>query len=158
MTSPIRPTDNEARELARQLVDRARFAALATLEDGRPMVSRVAIGTDGAGAPVSLISELSQHTKALKSDARASLLLGEPGDKGDPLTHPRLTLQCRTILVPHDDAEFRILRGLYLPQHPKSKLYIDFADFLFARFKIETAYLNGGFGKAFHLTPADFAL
>ena len=107
MTSPIRPTDNEARELARQLVDRARFAALATLEDGRPMVSRVAIGTDGAGAPVSLISELSQHTKALKSDARASLLLGEPGDKGDPLTHPRLTLQCRTILVPHDDAEFR---------------------------------------------------
>ena len=63
-TSRIRPTDNEARELARRLLDNARFGAIGVSDpdDGAPMVTRVGVGTDGDGAPVTLISDLSHHT------------------------------------------------------------------------------------------------
>ncbi len=159
MPSPIRPTDDEARKLARDLIDRARHGALATLwEDGQPMVTRVAVGTTPDGAPCTLISDLSDHTRALKAHPACSLLVGEPGDKGDPLTHPRLTLLGRMRFVPHASPDYAPMAAHYLRDHPKSKLYIDFADFSFAVMAVSAAHLNGGFGKAFRLTPADLGL
>ena len=155
-TSPIRPTDDEARRLARALIDAARFGALATLDpSGAPLVTRVAVGTDAEGVPVTLVSDLSAHTRAMRADPRVSLLLGEPGPKGDPLTHPRLTLQARAAFVPRDGAGHAALHARWLGAHPKSKLYIDFADFSFVRLCAIGAALNGGFGRAFDLTPAD---
>ncbi len=158
MTNPIRPTDDDARTLARDLIAQNRHAALAVLADGRPMVARVAFGTDRDGTPVTLISDLSQHTKALQSHAECSLLIGEPGEKGDPLTHPRLTLMARAELVDHGTDQYNEMAAHYLRDHPKSKLYIGFGDFRFARFIVDTAHLNGGFGKAFILSPADLGL
>ncbi len=110
-----------------------------------------------SGDLVSLVSDLSQHTAALRGDARCSLLLGEPGPKGDPLTHPRLTLQATAQFIPHGHPGFATLKGPYLTIYPKAKRYIDFADFSFLRFDIQTVFLNGGFGKAFVLTPTDLA-
>lgn len=121
------------------------------------MVTRIAIARDRAGQPLTLISDLSQHTRALAADPRASLLVGEPGPKGDPLTHPRLTLQVNAVFVDRDLAQAEGLRDTYLAQHPKAQLYIDFADFRFVRFTVIEAHLNGGFGKAFSLTPDDLA-
>lgn len=158
MTNPIRPTDQQARDLARQLMQQAQFAALAVLSDGQPMVSRVAFGLSPDGQPLSLISDLSHHTKALKSNPACSLLVGEPGDKGDPLTYPRLTLQARASFVAHDNSDYAGLAAHYLRGHPKAKLYIGFADFSFALFAVTQANLNGGFGKAFVLTAQDVGL
>jgi len=157
---PIRPTDDDARALGRALIDGARFGALGVTdpETGAPMVSRVAVATDPGGAPLTLVSDLSHHTVALKADPVCSLLVGEPGARGDPLTHPRLTLQCRARFLRHGQEGHRALRDHYLRQHPKAQLYIDFADFSFARLDVEDAHLNGGFGKAYRLTPADLGL
>ncbi len=154
---PIRPTDDGARALARDLLHAARFGALAVADPdtGAPSVTRVAIGTDLRGAPVTLISQLATHTAALHSDARCALLLGEPGAKGDPLTHPRMTLNCTAEMVPKDTEAHSNLRAHYLRTHPKSKLYIDFPDFCFVRFVVTGGLLNGGFGKAFRLSPTD---
>ncbi len=151
----IRPTDDEARALARSLIDRARFAALAVLVEGRPMVSRVAFATAPDGAPISLVSDLALHTRALRSAPQCSLLVGEPGVRGDPLTHPRLTLQCSAGFTGHDNPQFPALRDHYLTVQPKAKLYVDFADFSFVIFTIEKAFLNGGFGRAFILEAGD---
>lgn len=158
--TPIRPTNDEARELARDLLDNAQFGALGVSDpdDGTPMVTRVAIGTDNAGKPVTLISELSYHTRALRLAPNCSVLLGEPGSKGDPLTYPRITLQCRARFVQRDGNDHTDIRGCFLTTHPKAKLYIDFTDFGFVRFDVRHAYLNGGFGKAFHLNPSDLGL
>lgn len=159
MTNPIRPTDDEARKLAQTLLSQSRFCAIATLDEHQaPQLARIAFGQDPTGAPISLISQLSQHTKALTRDPRCSLLVGEPGSKGDPLTHPRLTLQAKARMIPRDHPDFDQLQTRWLNTHPKSKLYIGFADFLFARFEVEQAFLNGGFGKAFNLTQKDLAL
>lgn len=150
MSNPIRPTDDNARALAQQLVTGLRHAALGVLDPvtGAPLVTRVALAW--LGAPHILISDLSMHTKALNANPACSLLVGEPLSKGDPLTHPRLTLQCHA--TPANKAG---LRDQWLALHPKAKLYIDFADFRMLRLSVNEAHLNAGFGKAFHLTPAD---
>ncbi|WP_224826351.1 HugZ family protein [Cognatishimia sp. MH4019] len=157
--NPIRETTDEARTLARGLISKARFGAIGVIDPdtAMPMVSRIAVGQAPNGTPLTLISDLSSHTKALKADPHCSLLVGEPEEKGDPLTHPRLTLQCKARFIAHSDAAYKEMRGHYLTTHPKAKLYIDFADFSFALFDVQDAHLNGGFGKAFRLTPADLA-
>ena len=152
MTSPIRPTDNEARTLAQSLLSKARFAALGVVVDaGTPLVTRVAFGLAPDGQPLSLVSSLATHTGALQANPACSLLVGEPGPKGDPLTHPRLSLICRATFLHHGEDGHSDLAAHYLRDHPKAKLYIGFADFSFVRFEVMTAYLNGGFGQALSL-------
>jgi hypothetical protein len=153
----IRPTDDDARALAQSLLMQATYAAFAVIDPvtQTPMVTRIALATGPDGAPVTLISDLSQHTRALQENPACSLLLGEPGDKGDPLTHPRLTLQCRGAFVAHNTPAHSALRTRYLDQRPKARLYIDFTDFRFVTFDIVEGFLNGGFGKAYTLAKAD---
>ena len=88
--TPIRDTDNQARELARKLLSDARHGALAVLMDGAPFVSRIALAPDN-GSLLTLVSDLAPHTAALRGSPNASLMIGEPG-RGDPLAHPRMTL------------------------------------------------------------------
>lgn len=156
-SDPFQPADPEARELARSLVDTATHAALAVLQPNTPSpsVTRIACATDDHGNPVTLISQLSTHTAALEANPTCALLLGEPGDKGDPLTHPRLTLHCTAQFLDRDSAAHAELRTRYLSLRPKAKLYIDFADFRFVRFEMTDGLLNGGFGKAYLLQPGD---
>ncbi|MFD1195521.1 HugZ family protein [Seohaeicola saemankumensis] len=155
--SPIRPTDDEARNLARGLIAQARHAALGVIdpETGSPMVTRIAFGKTPQGHPATLVSDLSHHTRALKVNPSASLLLGEPGPRGDPLTHPRLTLQAVAHFLRQGEAGHAEVAAHWLHDHPKARLYIGFADFSFARFDVQRAYLNGGFGRAFVLTADD---
>lgn len=157
--SPIRETDEAARRLARTLIRSARYAAIAVLDPitGFPSVSRVLVGTDIDGVPVILVSTLSAHTKALTNDSRASLLFGEPG-KGDPLAYPRLGVQCLARPVGHDQPLRQRLRERFLARHPKSKLYIDFADFGFFRLEPQSASLNGGFGRAYNMPGEDLTI
>lgn len=155
----IRETDEEARQLARELIRTARFGSLAVNygNDGFPFVGRVSVSTDQSGTPIMLVSELSTHTKALKTDPRCSLLLGEPG-KGDPLAHPRVSLICKAEPIARDCQDYTNVRARFIRRHPKAKLYVDFGDFWFFRLAPEMASLNGGFGKAFELTPIDFLI
>ncbi|NIZ13966.1 HugZ family protein [Phaeobacter sp. HF9A] len=157
--NPLRPTDDAARALAREVMQGARFAALATLtEAGHPMQSRVAFALDATGAPISLVSTLAPHTQALQHRPQVSLLVGEPGEKGDPLTHPRLSLNGVAMILPNTGPAHEEMAAHYLRSHPKAKLYIGFGDFHFIRFQITQGFLNAGFGKAFQLSAADLGL
>lgn len=151
----LRETDDEARAVGQDLLRRARSGALGVIcpDTQSPLVTRVSVATDGDGMPVTLMSEMSLHSQALRENTLCSLLVGEPGQRGDPLIHPRLTLQCRAESV---DKEW--IKPLYLSQHPKAALYFDFSDFLMLRLYVTGAHLNGGFGKAYSLTPADLRL
>lgn len=160
-TSPIRDTDEAAIALAQKLLATANFAALGFSEPdtSMPMVSRVGINASPDpqhnGAPVMLISDLANHTKALEHAPACSMLIGEPG-KGDPLAHPRITLIGRAEKISHEDPAHAENRQTYLIAHPKAALYVDFADFSFWQFMIERAHLYGGFGKAYILSPENF--
>ena len=154
-TDPIRPTDDEARQTARDLLATATFAALGVLAPatGAPVVTRVALARTNDGAITSLISDLSSHTVALRANPTASLLVGAPADKGDPLTHPRMSIAARVEFIARQSDEGIRTREYWLKHRPKSKLYIDFADFHFVQFAPLSIALNGGFGKAYSLTP-----
>jgi len=142
------------------LIADARFGALAVIDPttGHPHVTRIALASTDTRIPLGLISDLSHHTKALRKNPHASLLIGEPERKGDPLTYPRLTLSCTAEFVAKDSSEHKTLRDHYLAQNPKSKLYIDFTDFNLVLFHPTAADLNGGFGKAYKLTTEDILL
>ena len=145
---PFRPTDDNARALARDLIGNAKHGALAVMLDGEPFASRIALAPTDSGL-LTLISDLAPHTGALRKHPRASLMIGEPG-KGDPLAHPRLTLAVTARFV--DKAE---LSADYLAHQPNARLYIGFADFHLVRLTPLGCLLNGGFGKAYRLSAAD---
>ena len=152
---PMTP-DPSAAAQARQLLAGARHAALAYLAPDRaPGISRIACGLDAAGVPVSLISALTQHAPALRLHPVCALMVGEVGAKGNPLTHPRLMIRAEAIFIAPDDPARPALRAKWLAEHPKSKLYADFADFGFVRFDTISALLNAGFGRAHNLSAAD---
>ncbi|MEM7441220.1 MAG: pyridoxamine 5'-phosphate oxidase family protein [Pseudomonadota bacterium] len=154
-TTPIRETNEDARVQAQTLLKDARYAALAfmELETGAPLVTRIGITIGLSGAPVTVISDLSAHTRALRANPACGLLVGEPAAKGDPLTHPRLSVTARAEFLEKSGPA----RDCYLSQYPKAKLYFDFADFHLVQFNIHSAALNGGFGKAYNLTAEDLA-
>lgn len=152
---PIRPTDDEARELGRRLLRGARSGSLATLgRDGHPSASLVSLATDVDGTPLILVSALSSHTGNLEADPRCSLLLA-PGGKGDPLAHARITLKLCARKIERDGEEGARIRRRFLARQPKAALYADFGDFSFFALALEGASLNGGFGKAYELGPGD---
>jgi hypothetical protein len=146
--APIKENSFDGLALARRLLRAIPVGALATLAKDTlyPFATLTSVATLHDGAPLLLLSTLAHHTVNLHADSRASLLLAE-GGKGDPLTHPRLTVVGR--LTPHVDPQ---ARKRFLRRHPKAELYADFADFGFWRLDPEAAHLNGGFARA-----ADYA-
>ena len=155
-SSPIRQTTAESIRLAKTLMRQARFGALAVLEpqSGHPFSSRVAVATTADGAPVILVSRLSGHTAGLLADPRCSILLGEPG-KGDPLAHPRITIQAIARFLEAGTGVREAVAERYLRRNPKAKLYAGFADFSFVRLEPQWASLNGGFGQAYRLEASE---
>lgn len=153
---PVAAADADARALARSLMATG-HAALAVTDpaDGTPGISRIAFGIGPDAIPLTLVSALASHHAALQANAACALMLGEAGAKGDPLTHPRLMIKARAEFVAPDDPARPALRDHWLATHPKAKLYIDFADFAFVRLHPLSALLNGGFGRAFRLSPED---
>ena len=154
---PVQPADDSARAQARALLADAGFGALAFTdpETGAPGISRIALGRDAAGLPLTLISSLSTHHAGLRHHPVAALMVGEPGPKGDPLTYPRLMIRVAARFIDRADPDHAALRALWLADHPKALLYVDFGDFGFVRLSPISAFLNGGFGRAVRLTPDD---
>lgn len=154
---PVQPADAEALTLARDLLQSARHAALAVIdpETGTPGISRIAFGLDPQGCPLTLVSALAAHRAALAAQPAAAVMVGEPGEKGDPLTHPRLMIRVMAEFLDRSAPDHAAIRAHWLDDHPKAKLYVDFADFSFVRLRPVAAMLNGGFARAYRLSPED---
>lgn len=135
------PTAHSARALLRA----ARFASLGTIdrEDGSPIASLCGVATLADGTPVLLQSDLAQHTRNLKADDRASLLVAAAEPKQDPMAEPRVTFVGRVEKLADPEAA----RARYLARHPAAALYADFGDFSFYRLAVDRAHMIAGFGR-----------
>ena len=60
-----------------------------------------------------------------------------------------------TVVARAVEVEKAALRDVWLAAIPKAQLYYDFTDFRMMRLVPLEVHLNGGFGKAFRLTPDD---
>ena len=148
-----RPYD--ARAAARHLLRTVRSGALATLTlEGDPYASLVTVATLPDGSPVLPLSTLAVHTRHLMADPRCSLLLDSAG-KGDPLTHPRLTVAARAVVATTEERS--AWRSRFLRRHPKAEIYVDFGDFSFWRLDLKGARIIGGFGRIHMLDGPDLA-
>jgi putative heme iron utilization protein len=153
---PVRTTTDAARDSARGMLAAMRHAVLAVNDraTGHPHLSRIACQIDASGVPVALLSDLAVHSHALTADNRAALLVEAQGDRGDPMTWPRLSLQVATQVIDNPAG----LRDRWLNVHPRAAIFIDLPDFRFWRLVPLSGFLNAGFGAAFRLTPADLGL
>ncbi len=152
------PTDSPAAALG--LVRRTRWAALATAlaepagadSAGWPYASLVTVACDWGGSPILLLSGLSDHTRNLEADGRASLLFEEASRRTNPQTGPRVTVMGR--LTRTEDER---LAGRFLARHPAARRYAGFGDFHFYTMAVERARYVGGFARAVWLKGADLA-
>jgi putative heme iron utilization protein len=131
----------------RRLLRRSRSGLLATAlagEDGGwPYGSLVTVAFDMDASPLFLFSNLSDHTRNLRADPRASLLVEAASRRANPQTGPRVTVLGR---VARSEDERH--RRRFLARHPGAKMYADFADFGFYRLTVERAHFVGGFARA----------
>ncbi len=146
------PTPTHA-ERARTMVAQLSTGTLCTLAlepAGYPYGSFVTVAFE-RGHPVFLISELAEHTKNLREDARASLLLAQ-GGADDPLANGRVTLvgECRPVADPE------VARAAYLERHPNAEYYADFKDFNFWRLEVASVRYIGGYGRMSWVGVADW--
>ena len=157
---PVGAADEQARAEARALLGAARHAALAVIEpeSGAPHLARIGLAVAPSGVAMSLISDLALHSRALAADPRCALLVGEPGTRGDPLTHPRLTVHADARFGDESRGDGADLRAHYVRQRPKARLYAGFADFRPVLFIPRHGFLNAGFGRAFDLSAFDLTI
>lgn len=136
-------------ELARTLAAAVTVGTLGTLAldpPGTPFGSVAPFGLDDHGRPVILISELAEHTKNLRADPRASMLVVEPGTPGgDPLAAGRVTLLGRGVEV--DDAGRAEAKAVHLAGNPNAAGYAEYGDFSFWRLEVEAVRFVGGYGR-----------
>ncbi len=141
--------------LVARLLRSQRVASLGTLADGAPFVSLVAYAVDDDLCGYLLhLSDLSPHTRHLRADLRAALLIAEPetAEIDDVQTLARITLSGTIALVAKDAPEYATGRERYLARHPAAAMLFDFADFNLYRFTASCARYVGGFARAYTLT------
>ncbi|MFQ5766103.1 MAG: HugZ family protein [Rhodospirillales bacterium] len=149
------PTPADYAAAARRLIRRARAAMLSTAlksRGGWPYGSLVTVALDADLSPLMLFSTLSDHTRNLADDPKASLLIEEASRRRNPQTGPRATVLGR--IEPTGD---RRHRRRFLARHPDAALYADFADFGFFRMAIERIHFVGGFAQAIWLSADQVA-
>ena len=155
MTSP----SDDLPRLVRDLIRGRDRAALATAlpaappSDGGawPYASLVLVAADH-DLSLLLMSDLAEHSKAIATDPRVSLLFDGTAGLDQPLTGPRATVLGRAAVV--DDAR---LKQRFLARHPDAAMYAGFKDFRLYRVAVERAHLVGGFGKIRWFSAAELA-
>lgn len=118
---------------------------------GYPFGSVAPYCLDHSGAPLFLISEIAQHTKNLRADARCSFIVIEGGD--DIQAGARLTLLGQGEPLP--EAEVEAAASRYYRYFPEAQDYHRTHDFHFFRLRVERCRYIGGFGRIHWLDAAE---
>ena len=149
-------TQDDMPRTVRDLLRARDRASLATILPGEaagwPYASLILVAVDHDLSPVLLLSDMAEHTKAIKADGRVSLLFDGTGGLDQPLTGPRATVLGRA----ERTADER-LKARFLARHPDAALYAGFKDFGFYRVAVDRAHLVGGSGKIRWIDVAELA-
>lgn len=139
-------------EEVRAIIEAERNGVLSTLSKrlrGWPFGSITPFTPSAAGEPLILISEIAEHTRNLRQDARASLLVQDSRALEDPQAGARVTLigYAAPVAGPYlEDAQRR-----YLRQFPNSAGYFEAHDFSLFRILVTDVRYIGGFGDIYWL-------
>jgi heme iron utilization protein len=135
---------------ARKLLRAARVGTLATAAAGQPFASLVTPAIAADLSVLLLLSDLSEHTRHLRTEPRCSVLIAGVRADANPQTTPRITVTGLAEAV--DDA---VLKARYLAMHPYASLYAGFSDFALWRIQPVNGLYVGGFDRAARLGSAN---
>jgi putative heme iron utilization protein len=134
--------------LLAQLLAAERHGVMATLSarrDGWPFASLAPYALTESGEPLLLLSDLAEHTRNVRVDARASLIVQDSSAvHDDPLAAPRATLLGTVEQLPPTDG--RAAGQRYVERHPESAAYLSIADFHLYVLRVTEARFINGFG------------
>ena len=142
---PVTAAEPTLAERARTLMQIGGASSLASMSqkhDGYPFASVMPYATDDRGNPIFLISQMAMHTKNLRGEPRATLLVAE--QSSSPLGAARISVMGDATKV--DDSEKQAIAAVYLARHPESQQWAGFGDFGFYRLVVKDVYFIGGFG------------
>jgi len=155
MSDPLQP----ARDLILSLRTNLSTLILGTASaDGLPEASVAAalIHTDGAFSIY--ISGLAAHTRNLRENPRASVLLAEPETPAtNALARRRLTFACNAATVPRESAAHAEFVAAFRAKFgPTIEVLAGLPDFQFVRLMPQRGRVVAGFGAAFEVDPRDW--
>jgi putative heme iron utilization protein len=131
----------------RELLFAERQGVLATLSARRagwPFASVAPYALSDRAEPLLLFSNLAEHTRNLRADPRASLLVQDSAALQDPQAGSRLTLL--GLVEPLDAEAVAAAQSRYVERHPRSADYLAMADFRLYVLRVQEARYIGGFG------------
>jgi len=151
-------SNNELAEIAAQLLNDSGSGALATVSakhDGFPFASHSAFSaianqqsvnqqstSTKLPIPIFLFSDLSVHSKNLRKNTNATLLI----KAGNEMQQGRASIM--GIIERLDEKLVDQARQSYLAKHPDAAQWMSFGDFHFYAMAIVDCYVVAGFGKA----------
>lgn len=155
-SSQVSAAEPTLAERARTLMHVGGASSLSTMSvkhPGYPFGSVMPYAIDDTGNPIVLISQMAMHTKNLRAEPRATLLVAE--QSGSPLGAARISVMGDFARVegPHEES----VAAAYLSAHPESRQWAGFGDFGFYRMTVKDVYLVGGFGVMGWVTAAQYA-
>jgi heme iron utilization protein len=138
---------NETIEEAREFIKGEHDGMLCTLSqklDGWPFGSIAPYALTAAGEPLILISDIAEHTRNVRADARASFLIQASNTK-DQQASSRATLMGYAVPVSEPFLEDAGRR--YLEVVPSAASYFATHDFSFFKIQVSQVRFIGGFGN-----------
>lgn len=136
----------------------ARMGSLSTLSlaegiEGYPFGSLAPYALTRELSPVFFLSGLAEHTRNLRADPRASLLIRDPETREDPQRSWRLTLVGRLVPVQEEGAFREELVARFLERVPGASLYLRLPDFHPWVMEVERVRSIAGFGRIHWVPP-----
>jgi heme iron utilization protein len=130
-----------------ELLNAERQGVLATLSarrQGWPFASVTPYALSDDGEPLLLLSDLAEHTRNLRADSRASLLVQDSSMLDEPQAGARVTLLGSVEALSTDQAPEAQVR--YVEKIPEATEYLALGDFHFYVLRLLEARFVNGFG------------
>jgi putative heme iron utilization protein len=150
MNDPSDATTQEAATDARRWLLETASGTLGTLSassetSGYPFLSVVPFALDGVGRPLFQLADIAVHSRNLKADERASLLIQQPSLAGDPQSGWRITVlgKVRPVLLKEREEAF----ARFVERVPRAVEYEKTHGFALYRLEVERVRYIGGFGR-----------
>ena len=154
---PSAPEPTHA-ERARTLMAATTTGSMATMsadDAGYPFGSIVSYALDELGRPLLCLSDIAEHTRNLKANPKASIMVIEQADRDtDQLALGRVTLLGEVTRVAPQETDN--VKTTYRDAHPQA-YYADFDDFAFYRMTVRSVRYVGGFGHMSWVKNEEYA-
>jgi putative heme iron utilization protein len=153
------PNEKSLAQQAIELLKQNNVGTLSThsvKHDGFPFASLTNYSINSDGQPIFFFSSMATHSKNIRANAKAALLVSESNTSSD-MASGRLTLMGSVIPISPDAHGFDEVREAYLRSNPDAAQWISFGDFQFYRLALIDIYFVAGFGVMGWVSPEDFA-